>query len=148
MLTDKLREGAQGRIFKILFWIIILSFIFTGVGGYLIPRLNTDPVEVGEYKITANEWNQQYTSQTQQMQRMYGARFADMLEDPQYVSNLRSQILEGMIDNVAFNSAVYDLNVRIGDEQVRELIRTTPAFQKDGKETGGRRTCGRRSVNR
>lgn len=133
MLTDKLREGAQGRIFKILFWIIILSFIFTGVGGYLIPRLNTDPVEVGEYKITANEWNQQYTSQTQQMQRMYGARYADMLEDPQYVSNLRSQILEGMIDNVAFNSAVYDLNVRIGDEQVRELIRTTPAFQKDGK---------------
>ena len=133
MLTDKLREGAQGRIFKILFWIIILSFIFTGVGGYLIPRLNTDPVEVGKYKITANEWNQQYTSQTQQMQRMYGPQFSEMLENPEYVKTLRSQVLEGMVDNVAFNSAVYDLNVRIGDEQVRELIRNTPAFQKDGK---------------
>ena len=47
MLTDKLREGAHGKVFKILFWIIILSFIFAGVGNYLIPRLNTDPVEIG-----------------------------------------------------------------------------------------------------
>ena len=46
MLTDKLRDGAHGKVFKILFWIIILSFIFAGVGNYLIPKLNTDPVKI------------------------------------------------------------------------------------------------------
>ncbi len=133
MLSDKLREGAQGRIFKILFWIIILSFIFTGVGGYLIPRLNTDPVTVGDYPITSQEWTNQYNRQTQQMQRMYGPQFSTLLEDPEYVNTLRNQVLENLIDNVAFNSAVFETDVRIGDEQVRDIIRKTPAFQKDGK---------------
>lgn len=133
MLSDKLREGANGRIFKILFWVIILSFVFTGVGGYLIPRLNTDPVTVGEYTISANEWTDQYNRQTQQMQRMYGPQFTRLLEDHEYVNELRSQVLEGLIDNVAFNTAVFNTDVRIGDEQVRDAIRNTPAFMKDGK---------------
>ena len=133
MLSDKLREGAQGKIFKFLFWIIILSFIFAGVGGYLIPRLNTDPVTVGDYPITANEWNEQYNRQTQQMHRQFGAEASRLLENPQYVAALRTEILENMISNVALNSAVFATDVRIGDEQVREVIRTIPAFQRDGK---------------
>ena len=51
MLTDKLRDGAHGKVFKILFWIIILSFIFAGVGNYLIPRLDNSPAKIGDYKI-------------------------------------------------------------------------------------------------
>lgn len=133
MLTDKLREGAQGRIFKIIFWIIILSFIFTGVGGYLIPRLNTDPVTVGNYSITANEWTNQYQQRAQNIQRMYGAQGVTMLENPEVVKELRMSTLEDMIDNVAFNSAVYDANIRIGDAQVRDEIRKNPVFQKDSK---------------
>ena len=35
MLMDKLREGAQGSIAKIVFWLIILSFALAGVGSYL-----------------------------------------------------------------------------------------------------------------
>ena len=133
MLSDKLREGAQGKIFKLLFWIIILSFIFAGVGGYLIPRLNTDPVTVGDYKISANEWNEQYNRETQQMHRIYGAQASRLLENQQYVAALRSSVLESMIDNVALSSAVFSSDVRIGDEQVREVIRRTPAFQRDGR---------------
>lgn len=133
MLSDKLREGAQGKIFKLLFWIIILSFIFAGVGGYLIPRLNTDPVKVGDYSITANEWNEQYNRETQQMHRMYGAEASKLLENPAYVNALRTRVLESLINHVAFSSAVFDSGVRIGDEQVREVIRRTPAFQRDGK---------------
>lgn len=133
MLSDKLREGAQGKIFKLLFWIIILSFIFAGVGGYLIPKLNTDPVKVGDYAITANEWNEQYNRETQQMHRMYGAEASKLLENPAYVGALRNRVLERMVNNVAFSSAVYDSGIRIGDEQVREVIRRTPAFQRDGK---------------
>lgn len=133
MLSDKLREGAQGKIFKVLFWIIILSFIFAGVGGYLIPRLNTDPVKVGDYSITSAQWNEQYNRETQQMHRMLGGEASKLLENPEYVRALRTRVLESMIDNVALTSAVYQTDVRIGDEQVREVIRNTPAFQRDGK---------------
>lgn len=133
MLTDTLREGAHGKVFKVLFWIIILSFVFAGVGNYLIPRLNTDPVKVGKYTISATDWNQQVNQRTQAIQANYGPQAVEMLENKDFLRNLRMDVLETLIDNVALNSATFEEGVRIGDEQVKDVIRRTPAFQKDGK---------------
>ncbi len=133
MLSDKLRAGVQGRIFKLIFIIIIISFLFTGIGGYLIPRLNTDPVTIGDYKITAQEWTSQYNQHTQRLQRQYGAAASDLLDNPEVTKNIRNQILEQMVDNVAYNSAVYESKIRIGDEQIKDAIRSNKAFEKDGK---------------
>lgn len=131
MLSDKLRDGANSKGFKLLLALIVISFVLTGVGGYLIPRLNTDPVTIGDYKITSNDWNNQYNQQAQQLHRLPNG--SAMLENQQYVAELKKQVLERMINNVAFNSSVWDMDIRIGDEQVRDVIRNTPAFQKDGK---------------
>ena len=131
MLSDKLRDGANSKGFKLLLSLIVVSFVLTGVGGYLIPRLNTDPVAIGDYKITSNEWTNQYNRQAQQLHRIPNG--AQLLDNPEYVVSLKKQVLERMIDNVAFNSSVWDLGIRIGDEQVRDVIRRTPAFQKDGR---------------
>lgn len=133
MLSDTLRDGANGKIFKFLFWIIILSFIFAGVGNYLIPRLNTDPVRIGNYSITASQWNEQYNRQTQQLQRSYGVQAAALLEDPKYVRDLHLQVLDSMVSGTALNYAVYQSGIRIGDAQVREAISREQAFYQDGK---------------
>ncbi|WP_295364054.1 SurA N-terminal domain-containing protein [uncultured Succinivibrio sp.] len=133
MLTDKLRDGAHGKVFKIIFWIIILSFIFAGVGNYLIPRLNTDPVEIGDIKISANQWNSSYQDQVRAMQNQYGPSIHDMLENPEAVKVLRMQVLERLIDNAALASETYKQGIRIGDEQVKDAIRKEKAFFKDGK---------------
>lgn len=132
MLSDTLRDGANSKGFKLILALIVISFIISGVGGYLLPRLNTDPVTIGEYKISANEWTNQYNRRAQQLHQ-YGPQAAQLLENPDYVVELKKSVLESMIDNVAFNSQVWENGVRIGDEQVRDVIRNTPAFQKDGK---------------
>ncbi len=133
MLTDKLRDGAHGKVFKIIFWIIILSFVFAGVGNYLIPRLNTDPVEIGDIKISANQWNSSYQDQVRAMQNKYGPSIHDMLENPETVKVLRMQVLERLVDNAALASETYKQGIRIGDEQVKSAIRQEKAFFKDGK---------------
>lgn len=133
MLTDKLRDGAHGKVFKILFWIIILSFIFAGVGNYLIPKLNTDPVKIGKYSIKSEQWNAQYQDQVRMMQNQYGPQVNKFFENPENVKAMRMQVLERMIDNVALNSVTYEQGIRIGDEQVKDAIRKEKAFQKDGK---------------
>ena len=133
MLTDKLRDGAHGKVFKILFWIIILSFIFAGVGNYLIPKLNTDPVKIGKYSIKTEQWNAQYQDQVRMMQNQYGPQVNKFFENPENVKAMRMQVLERMIDNVALNSVTYEQGVRVGDEQVKDAIRKERAFQKDGK---------------
>lgn len=132
MLSDKLRDGANSKGFKALLAIILFSFVLTGVGGYLIPRLNTDPVKIGDYTISNNAWTEQYNRRAQQLHQM-GPQAAALLENPDYVVRLKNEILENMIDNAAFNSTVWEMNVRIGDEQVRDVIRKTPSFQQDGK---------------
>ena len=133
MLSDTLREGAHGRIFKILFWIIILSFVFAGVGNYLIPKLNTDPVKIGDFKVSSQDWTEQYNRRTQDMQRTYGPQATELLEDKNVVKALHMQVLESMIDSIALNAATYDQGIRIGDDQVKDNIRRNPVFFKDGK---------------
>lgn len=133
MLTDKLRDGAHGKVFKILFWIIILSFIFAGVGNYLIPRLDNSPAKIGDYKIGVEQWNGQYQDQTRQLQRQYGAALSKLFENPEYVKAMRLQVLERIIDNVALSTVTLDQGIRVGDEQVKDAIRKEKAFFKDGK---------------
>ena len=84
MLSDKLQAGAHSKLFKALLALIVISFVLTSVGSYLIPRLNTDPVTIGEYKISSNEWTEQYNRRAQQLHR-YGPQAAALLENPQYV---------------------------------------------------------------
>lgn len=109
MLSDKLRDGANSKGFKLLLALIVISFVLTGAGGYLIPRLNTDPVTIGDYKITSNDWNNQYNQQAQQLHRLPNG--SAMLENQQYVAELKKQVLERMINNVAFNSSVWDMDI-------------------------------------
>ena len=133
MLTDKLRDGAHGKVFKTFFWIIILSFIFAGVGNYLIPRLDNSPAKIGDYKIGVEQWNGQYQDQTRQLQRQYGAAVSKLFENPEYVKAMRLQVLERIIDNVALSTVTLDQGIRVGDEQVKDAIRKEKAFFKDGK---------------
>ena len=133
MLTDKLRDGAQSKVFKLIFWVIILSFVFAGVGNYLIPRLDTSPAKVGEAKITEEQWRGEYQNQVRYMQMYYGANINNMLEDPKFVQAMRMRVLNDIIDNVALNSVIHEEGVRIGDEQVKDNIRKNDSFKKDGK---------------
>ena len=116
MLTDKLRDGAQSKVFKLIFWVIILSFVFAGVGNYLIPRLDTSPAKVGEAKITEEQWRGEYQNQVRYMQMYYGANINNMLEDPKFVQAMRMRVLNDIIDNVASNSVIHQECVRILDD--------------------------------
>ena len=133
MLTDTLRAGAHGKVFKILFWIIILSFVFAGVGNYLIPRLDTSPAKVGDYSIREVDWNEHYQQRVRMLMQNLGPRASQYLEDKQFVEQLRMQVLESLIDGVALNNAAHEAGIRIGDDEVRSEIRRLPYFQKDGK---------------
>ena len=133
MLTDKLRDGAHGKTFKVLFILIMLSFVFAGVGNYLIPRLNSDPVQVGEIKVKAEDWNGAYQDQVRSMQNQYGSQVNALFEKPEYVKALRMQVLDRIVDNVSLSTATYDAGIRIGDDQVKAAIRNEKAFYKDDK---------------
>ncbi|GAA4493715.1 peptidylprolyl isomerase [Pseudaeromonas paramecii] len=133
MLMDKLREGAQGRIAKIIFWLIIFSFSLAGVGSYLNRPANTDPAEVNGEPITAQALENAYRNERSRLEAQLGENFAQLADNPAYLQRMRQGVLERMIDDVLVNQAIKDAKLRVGDEQVKKAILAMPYFQKDGK---------------
>ena len=133
MLMDKLREGAQGSIAKIVFWLIILSFALAGVGSYLNRPVNTDPAEVNGETITSQALERAYTNERARMESQFGDSFAQLASNPAYVQQLRKSVLDKLVDQLLMDQQADKAQIRIGDEQVKDAIRQMPEFQQDGK---------------
>ncbi|MFC3914269.1 peptidylprolyl isomerase [Pseudaeromonas sharmana] len=133
MLMDKLREGAQGRGAKIVFWLIILSFSLAGVGSYLNRPADTSPAKVNDQPITAQEFDQAYQSERGRMQQQFGESFAELADNPEYVRQMRQAVLDRLINQLAVDQQAREAKIRIGDQQIKDTIRAMPEFQKDGQ---------------
>ncbi len=133
MLMDKLREGAQGRVAKIIFWLIILSFALAGVGSYLNSPVDTNPAEVNGEPITAQALETAYRNERSRMEAQFGESFAQLASNPEYTKQLRHSVLEKLVDQLVLDQQAHATHIRVGNEQVKETIRTMPEFQNEGK---------------
>ena len=133
MLMDKLRDGAQSRVAKIIFWLIILSFALAGVGSYINRPASNDPAVVDDDIISAQTLEQSYQNERARMQAQYGEGAAELLNNPQYLAQLKKSVLEQLINQSLLNSKAQKAGIRLGDEQVKAIIRQMPEFQTDNK---------------
>ena len=129
---DRLREGVNSIAVKIILGLIILSFVFAGVGSYVAGGTNA-AAKVGNYEIPRDEFEMAYQSERNRMQSQLGEYFSQMLGDPAYVASLRKSVLDRMITNVLLDQHAEALGLRIGDDQVRKLILEMPQFQVAGQ---------------
>lgn len=133
MLTDKLREGATGPIAKIIFGLIILSFVIAGVGTYLMPRVNLNPVKVDGRSITNGELEQQFRLKRNSLERQLGQQYIEQTKNPEFLKSLRSDVLEQMINEEVVSGHIYKSGVRVNDALVKARILQMPEFKVDGK---------------
>lgn len=133
MLMDKLRDGAQSRVAKIIFWLIILSFALAGVGSYINRPASNDPAVVDDDVISAQILEQSYQNERARMQAQYGDAAAQLLNNPQYLTQLKKSVLERLVNQSILNSKAQKAGIHLGDEQVKEIIRQMPEFQTDNK---------------
>ncbi|MEI8655822.1 MULTISPECIES: peptidylprolyl isomerase [Vibrio] len=132
-MMDRLREGVNSIAVKIILGLIILSFIFAGVGSYLVSGGNNAAAKVGSIEIDRGQFEQAYQNERNRMQSQMGDYFANLLADPAYVASFRKSVLDRMINDVLIEQHANSLGLRISDEQVRKLILDMPQFQSEGK---------------
>lgn len=133
MLMDKLREGAQGRIAKIIFLLIILSFALAGVGSYLNSPVDTSPAEVNGEPITAQALDTAYRNERSRLESQFGENFSQLASNPEYIKQMRKGVLDKLIDQLLLDQQAHGTHIRVGDEQVKATIRSMPEFQSEGK---------------
>jgi len=132
-MMDRLREGVNSIAVKIILGLIILSFVFAGVGNYIIGGGNNAAAKVNNTEIGRAAFEQEYTNERNRMQSQMGDYFANLLADPAYVQSFRKSILDRMINQVLLEQYADSLGLRISDEQIRRQILQMPEFQNDGK---------------
>lgn len=131
-MMDSLRSAANHIVLKIIFALIILSFIFTGVSGYMFGNSQRTAAEVNGEGIPLERFERGVQEERANVVRRMGQQNADqLLSDPQELANLRQNVLRTLIDQELVNQYVQTLKLGANDEQVKDYIRSLPFFRSE-----------------
>ncbi len=119
----------HARYFYVLFFIVILTFIFWGVGTVDKTGQVEILAEVGKYKITAEEYWKTYDRIYRFYREIYKEKFDEEMEKKM---NLKENVLNSMINERVLLTAAQKAGITVGDEELQDAIAREPAFMKNG----------------
>nr|DAI86786.1 MAG TPA: periplasmic folding chaperone [Caudoviricetes sp.] len=129
---DNLRTAANSVVIKIIFGIIIVSFILTGVSGYLIGGNDSYAAKVNGQEISRGQFENAVAGERNRMQQQLGEQFSELASNENYMKTMRQQVLDRLIDEALLDQYARHLGLGISDEQVKNAIFATKAFQNNG----------------
>ncbi|MDE9541401.1 peptidylprolyl isomerase [Xenorhabdus bovienii] len=132
-MMDNLRTAANGPVLKIVLALIILTFVLTGVTGYLSSEGGNYAAKVNGQTISRAQLEQAFQQDKIALQDRLGDQFSTLLSDEQKVQQIRRNSLDRLITVVLSDQYARKLGLSASDEQVKEEIRNLPFFQTDGK---------------
>ncbi|MFZ7235181.1 peptidylprolyl isomerase [Avibacterium gallinarum] len=133
MLMEKLSDASNSILWKIIFALIVVSFVLSGVAGYMFTRVDTSAAKVNGEEISQQIFLEQYNQEYQRFSEQLGAQFAAVADSPEFVNGLRSSILDRLINQELLRQYAAELQLDVSDSQIQQAIVTSPIFQKDGK---------------
>lgn len=99
-MMDNLRAAANHVVLKIILALIILSFVLTGVGNYLIGGSGDYAAKVNGQTIERAQLEQAFQSERSRMQQQLGDQFSALAGNEGYMQQMRRQVLSQLIDNM------------------------------------------------
>jgi len=131
-----MRKQKESIVIKIVFVIIVLSFIGTiflvwgkgsegmggGQGGYAA-KVNGTRIKLEEYQSAYQRIRNMY-------QQIYGQSIPPDMEK---MLNLKKVALDGLVDNLLVMKEAKSLGIKASKDEVSNSIESMPMFQKDGK---------------
>ncbi|CDH06916.1 peptidyl-prolyl cis-trans isomerase, for periplasmic folding of outer membrane proteins [Xenorhabdus bovienii str. oregonense] len=132
-MMDNLRTAANSPVLKIVLALIILTFVLTGVTGYLSSEGGNYAAKVNGQTISRAQLEQAFQQDKIALQDRLGDQFSTLLSDEQKVQQIRRSSLDRLITVILSDQYARKLGLSASDEQVKEEIRNLPFFQTDGK---------------
>ena len=125
-MLQSMRKHA--RYFYVLFIVVIISFIFWGVGPK--DKTTTETVaEIGKEKITVEEFWRAY----ERARDSYREIYKDLpLEEIEKKLNLKQMVFNGLLDERVLFVSARELGLSASDEDLQQAIVNDPRFRRDG----------------
>lgn len=123
-----LRENTGNWIIKMFLGIIVIVFVFLGVGSF---GTNQDDsvATINDEPITLKEYQQVYRSIMAQLQ----ARFGNSLNDDLIKAfNVKQQALDTLIEQKLLLAEADKLDIVVSEQELRNSLLSISAFQRDG----------------
>ncbi|MEA3302820.1 MAG: SurA N-terminal domain-containing protein [Pseudomonadota bacterium] len=127
-MLQQIRDRAQGWFAYAIVILISIPFALWGIQEYV--GVGSDPVvaKVGKIEITQNSMESSLNNYRANLRQQFGGKIPEFFNDDM----LRQQVLNEMIQDALLTRQVANLNIRAGDEMVRQQIRSMEVFQRDG----------------
>ncbi|WP_237385533.1 peptidylprolyl isomerase [Xenorhabdus sp. Sc-CR9] len=132
-MMDNLRTAANGPVLKIVLALIILTFVLTGVTGYLSSESGSYAAKVNGQTISRAQLEQVFLQEKSMLQEKLGDQFSTLLSNEQQVRQIRRQSLDRLINSALIEQYAYKLGLSASDDQVAQEIRNLPFLQTDSK---------------
>lgn len=118
----------HAKFFYVLFFIVILSFIFWGVGS--VDKSTSVPVaEIEKERISLEEYWMAYDRARNYYRETLKEKFTDEMEKQ---LNLKQKVLDSLVDERVLLIAAKEAGITVTDEELQEAIVNDPVFQRDG----------------
>ncbi len=130
-MLDSLRRGAQGFVAKVLFGVLVLSFVVWGVADVFRGYGEGAIARVGKTEISTVEFQQSYQTQMDNLRRRFGGRIT-----PEQARALKfdQQILQQLIGAAAIDNHTRELRLGLSEDAIAEKIKRDQRFAGvDGK---------------
>lgn len=132
-MLERIREGSQSYTAKAILVLIILTFALAGVGGYITGDTEDAVAKVNGEEISRSDYDRAYENERSRLQEQFGDMFSAITSDPDYMRNLRSGVLEQLIEQELLVQYAEDNGMRVGPEQVKAAIRDISQFRTAGQ---------------
>jgi hypothetical protein len=119
----------HAKYFYVLFFIVIFTFIFWGIGKVDKDTEKGIIADVGKYKIANDEYSRTYERAYRFYKEIYKDKFNEEMEKK---LNLKEKVLESMIDDDVLLIGAKEAGIKISDEELRESIVQDPSFARNG----------------
>jgi len=127
-MLNIMRKNASSLLIKIIFSIIVIVFVFWGVGSIQENRGNRVALVNGE-AISVESYQHVYRNYYERLQQEYGDQLTrEALEAMQ----LPRQIISSMVDQELLLQEAEKLDLQITDQELASAIQSIPDFQESG----------------
>ncbi|HYQ48203.1 MAG TPA: SurA N-terminal domain-containing protein [Thermodesulfovibrionales bacterium] len=119
----------HAKYFYVLFFVVILSFIFWGVGTVDKSSNAQIVAEVGKYRISTQDYARVYEGMLKFYRDLYKDKFDDEMQKK---LNIKEKAIDTLVSQTVLLVAAQDTGIAVSDAELKEAIVNEPAFMRDG----------------
>ena len=132
-MLEKIRDGSQGVVAKTILGVVILSFALAGICGYLGGSSDVASAIVNGQAISSAQVEQEFQRDRARLEQQFGQMFQSIANNESYMNGVRKGALDRLIARELIKQTAAKMDIRVGDEEIKQAIRDDETFHVDGK---------------